>query len=495
MVAIKDIIIGERHRRHMGDIAALAASIEAVGLLHPPVVDKNNMLVAGERRIRAALLLGWTDIQVNEIDIAEIVLGEYAESIRKDFTLSEAVAIKRAVAPLIEADAKARQVLGGKLKGEAGANLAQDAGKARDKIAKATGTKHTTLAKAEKVVEAAEAEPEKFGHLVEEMDRIGKVDGAYKQLKASKPPPADAAMPASAEAISDDARLTRGDDQAEPHIDPATLSISAQQKLAAAIRQAASKLQVDYVLRLRDGVRDGVRNALESILPDYAVMEKSYQDMMESRVKGIMDKKTFRLIWSCLHTDSRASVTDQKLNEAFHAFSKLETRLMSERDHPTPRFKMPTYDELMARNAKANVKRKAKRGDRGIAKAGQPEADKSEQAARKAKRGGRRVAKVEAGQPATITQTEIETLAAQIADFDEDGEWPVTQYIGDLIGNLDRVDIRAVMIRVAEINPSSVFGRFLTKELKWLGGTDGWRFCKAGQPEAAAPAPAIVPEV
>jgi N6-adenosine-specific RNA methylase IME4 len=35
-------------------------------------------------------------------------------------------------------------------------------------------------------VEAAETEPEKFGHLVEEMDRTGKVTGAYHKLRMAK---------------------------------------------------------------------------------------------------------------------------------------------------------------------------------------------------------------------------------------------------------------------------------------------------------------------
>jgi hypothetical protein len=37
--------------------------------------------------------------------------------------------------------------------------------------------------KAEAVVDAAEADPEKFGDLVEQMDETGKVDGAYKELQ------------------------------------------------------------------------------------------------------------------------------------------------------------------------------------------------------------------------------------------------------------------------------------------------------------------------
>jgi len=55
-------------------------------------------------------------------------------------------------------------------------------GQSRDKIAKATGKKARTLAKAEAVIAAAEADPEKFGKLVRDMDESGNVDRAFKQV-------------------------------------------------------------------------------------------------------------------------------------------------------------------------------------------------------------------------------------------------------------------------------------------------------------------------
>jgi hypothetical protein len=98
--AISDIKIGNRARKDMGDIAGLAASIDTLGLLHPVVISKTDELIAGERRIRAFELLGWTKIPVTVVDLAEIVRGEHAENEqRKDFTLSEAVAIKRRSSP------------------------------------------------------------------------------------------------------------------------------------------------------------------------------------------------------------------------------------------------------------------------------------------------------------------------------------------------------------------------------------------------------------
>jgi ParB family transcriptional regulator, chromosome partitioning protein len=97
-LSIAAIKIGFRFRQDHGDIAALARSIEAVGLLHPVVVTPSNELVCGERRIEAARLLGWQEIPVRVVDIDAIVLGEHAENeLRKDFTVSERVAIGRAV--------------------------------------------------------------------------------------------------------------------------------------------------------------------------------------------------------------------------------------------------------------------------------------------------------------------------------------------------------------------------------------------------------------
>ena len=48
---IDEIIVGKRHRRDLGDIASLAKSIDAHGLLHPIVVTCDGRLIAGERRL------------------------------------------------------------------------------------------------------------------------------------------------------------------------------------------------------------------------------------------------------------------------------------------------------------------------------------------------------------------------------------------------------------------------------------------------------------
>lgn len=98
-IPCEKIRIGERHRKEMGDLEVLAASIATVGLLHPPVITKDGRLICGERRFRAMRdILGWKMIPVIVLEVSSIVEGEYAENeIRKDFTTSERVAIGKAI--------------------------------------------------------------------------------------------------------------------------------------------------------------------------------------------------------------------------------------------------------------------------------------------------------------------------------------------------------------------------------------------------------------
>lgn len=61
-----------------------------------------------------------------------------------------------------------------------------DAGRAGDHTAALIGKDRRTLDKAEAIVAAAEAEPERFGRLVEDMDRTSHVNGPYKHLRVMK---------------------------------------------------------------------------------------------------------------------------------------------------------------------------------------------------------------------------------------------------------------------------------------------------------------------
>lgn len=55
-------------------------------------------------------------------------------------------------------------------------------GRALDKVAKIVGKDRKTIQKARAVRDAARAEPEKFGKLLEQMDGTGRVNGVYRRL-------------------------------------------------------------------------------------------------------------------------------------------------------------------------------------------------------------------------------------------------------------------------------------------------------------------------
>src|ERR1700681_3519592 len=183
---IQQIQIGYRYRKDLGDLRSLADSISEVGLLHPVVVTPEGRLIAGHRRLEACRVLGWTDVPVTVVDLYQAARGEAHENfVRKDLLPSEIVALKRAIEPLERREARERQ--GHKADFCHPATVAEGQGAApgdtRDKIARYLGIGRTTIERAEAVVDAAEEEPEEYGYLVEQMDRSGKVAGAYRRLE------------------------------------------------------------------------------------------------------------------------------------------------------------------------------------------------------------------------------------------------------------------------------------------------------------------------
>jgi N6-adenosine-specific RNA methylase IME4 len=183
---IDQIEVGFRYRKDLGDLRSLAYSIADVGLLHPVVVTSSARLIAGQRRLQACRQLGWTEVPVTIVDLLQAARGEAHENfVRKDLLPSEIVALKRAIEPLERRDARQRQGSRADLCHPATVAECQRAypGDARDNIARYLGVGRTTIERAEAVVAAAEEEPEEYGYLVEQMDRSGKVAGAYRRLE------------------------------------------------------------------------------------------------------------------------------------------------------------------------------------------------------------------------------------------------------------------------------------------------------------------------
>lgn len=186
------IEVGVRHRREMGDLQSLAASIQSVGLLHPVVITADHRLIAGARRLEAVKRLGWREVPVTVVRLDRLILGERDENAQRlDLTPSEAVALAEAIRPLEQEAARARQASAGPATGKgrkrSGSGKKSEAvGQSRDKVAASVGLSASTLTKAEAVVRAAQRNPREFGAVQDEMDRTGNVTKAYHKVQQAE---------------------------------------------------------------------------------------------------------------------------------------------------------------------------------------------------------------------------------------------------------------------------------------------------------------------
>jgi DNA modification methylase len=180
-IPLKDIIINRRYRKEFGDIDVLADNISSVGLLQPVVINENNELIDGQRRILAYQKLGRNEIPCFKIDLEKVFLGEFsANYYRKDWTISEMVAIKRAIEPYEKKKAKERQLAGKPL-----GNFPK--GRAAEQLAGFVGISYKTLEKAEQIVTAAEQNPERYQPILDKIDsKQLSVDKAHNKLKKEK---------------------------------------------------------------------------------------------------------------------------------------------------------------------------------------------------------------------------------------------------------------------------------------------------------------------
>lgn len=138
------------------------------------------------------------------------------------------------------------------------------------------------------------------------------------------------------------------------HTDYQGWLVIAQQKLELAIRQCKEKLASEF----HQAVNARVEEFLEqTIMPKLQEEQNEARRIINSR-KGIIDRKTYKKILSCLHPDR---VTDSQLKqlyeEAFRLFSVLEKRLLDEKNSPTQFVNIPKtkadWDELKRQAATA----------------------------------------------------------------------------------------------------------------------------------------------
>ncbi len=90
---ISEIRVGNRIRRDPGDLSELKDSMRRLGLLQPILVDTNNILVAGYRRLESAKALGWDSIETRLVDVQDkrdrLIIEADENITRRDFTPDE----------------------------------------------------------------------------------------------------------------------------------------------------------------------------------------------------------------------------------------------------------------------------------------------------------------------------------------------------------------------------------------------------------------------
>jgi N6-adenosine-specific RNA methylase IME4 len=117
------------------------------------------------------------------------VRAEIAENVeRLDFKPSEIDTIRQLCEDAIRKRAKKRQQEhGGTAPGKQSRKVSgSDKGETRDKIGALVGVSGKTVEKIAAVVAAATAEPEKYGTLLEVMDKTGRVNGVFRRLRVAQ---------------------------------------------------------------------------------------------------------------------------------------------------------------------------------------------------------------------------------------------------------------------------------------------------------------------
>lgn len=114
VIPIEKIKIGDRIRKDFGDIKELAEDIKENGLINPPVINKEYVLLAGERRVRACKSLGWKQIEVRMMDTGdaehELNIEISENEVRKDFSKSERAEYMKRLLRIEQAKAKERML-------------------------------------------------------------------------------------------------------------------------------------------------------------------------------------------------------------------------------------------------------------------------------------------------------------------------------------------------------------------------------------------------
>ncbi|WP_297105051.1 ParB N-terminal domain-containing protein [Tessaracoccus sp.] len=111
---VDSILVGTRHRADLGDIDALAASIERDGLLQPLTITIDGVLVCGARRLAAIKRLGWRTVNVwvrsgLSDRLGQLLAEQDDNMLHKPYTQLEAAGLYREIKQVMAEDAARRK--------------------------------------------------------------------------------------------------------------------------------------------------------------------------------------------------------------------------------------------------------------------------------------------------------------------------------------------------------------------------------------------------
>lgn len=185
---ISKIIVKKRIRNSADNTTELEKSISKLGLLHPIVITSENILIAGLRRLTACKKLGWTEINVNIINLEELKDGEIEENqIREDFTNDEVLAIAAYYTPKIKDENKGQNQHTKSACAES-AQAEKENKKTRKSVAEKTGKSYDTIQRLKEIQEEAKTNP-KFAKLyknIEDTNSRDTTNSVYLKLKKLK---------------------------------------------------------------------------------------------------------------------------------------------------------------------------------------------------------------------------------------------------------------------------------------------------------------------
>jgi DNA modification methylase len=172
-IRIDQIVIGERRRKEFNQdkLEELAQSIKNLGLIEPVILTQDNQLIAGERRIRAHLLLGEEEILFERMEVVDDwhhkTLELEENTMREDLSWPEVLAAK------LELHEMRQQKYGG-----GGSSLSQGGrrevgGWTVDDTAELLGESHGTT-----------AQDLKLGRAIRQNPELGRKDSKIAALKA-----------------------------------------------------------------------------------------------------------------------------------------------------------------------------------------------------------------------------------------------------------------------------------------------------------------------